>query len=296
VFTEERHIVSCVARGQWLASVASGDDEYRHGPAWAVIRACAEYWVSRIVVDEDGSAHIRQVCGPDEDAGVVDDNAMTNASAAWTLRRADLMAQGLGEPRDERWATLADALVIPWDPTRGIPLQMAGWNDDRIIKQADATLLIHPWQYPLDEETKARTVDYYRAHYPANQIMMGVAIDAVVDCHLGRPESAWHSLGQLMPHLHEPYLWVTEAPDNENGCFLTGIGGLLQLVMQGFAGVSITDSEEMEITPCLPQAITRLTVHGLCHVGQSHTLTIRRDGEKLTTHCVPETAGRASER
>ena len=125
-FIEERHIVSCVARGQWLASAASGDHSYRSGPAWQVIRNCAEYWRSRISLDDDGCAHIRQVCGPDEDAGLVDDNAMTNASAAWTLRLAHRMAGQLNEEPHPRWLALADALVIPWDHKRDIPLQMAG--------------------------------------------------------------------------------------------------------------------------------------------------------------------------
>jgi trehalose/maltose hydrolase-like predicted phosphorylase len=154
-FIEERHIVSCVARGQWLATIASGDATYRTGPCWNVVLACAEYWVSRIEVDEDGSAHIRQVCGPDEDAGLVDDNAMTNVSAAWTLRLADRMAKQLLHTPDPRWRQLANALVVPWDEERDIPKQMASWQDGTTIKQADATLLVHPWQFPLDEEAKS---------------------------------------------------------------------------------------------------------------------------------------------
>lgn len=281
VFVEERHIVSCVARGQWLAMVAAGDVSYRDGPGWAVIRACADYWVSRIVMDTEGSAHINQVCGPDEDAGLVDDNAMTNASAAWTLRLAHRLAEERGDQPDPRWLTLAKALVIPWDHERDIPLQMVGWQHGQTIKQADAALLIHPWQYPLDDAAKQRTVDYYRAHYPENQIMMGVAIDAVIDCQIQRAQSAWDSLGQLMPHLHEPYLWVTEAPNNEKGCFLTGIGGLLQLVLQGFAGVSVDDDERLQVNPCMPAELTSLTVHGLCHNGATHTLHVQRTHDTI---------------
>ncbi len=274
VFQAERHIVSCVARGQWMSALAAGDEAYLLGPGLDVIRACAEYWVSRIAVDADGSAHIRGVCGPDEDAGIVDDNAMTNASAAWTLRMATRLSERAGTRLDPRWAELAEALVIPWDDELDIPKQMAGWQDEQRIKQADATLLAHPWRYPMDPETKARMVEYYRAHYPANQIMMGVAIDAIVDCQIGRAEAAWEGLGQLMQHLHEPFLWVTETPDNENGCFLTGIGGLLQLLIQGFAGVWVDDHGEMHIEPCLPAHLESITLHGLHHEGRAQTLRI----------------------
>ena len=137
----------------------------------------------------------------------------------------------------------------------------------------------------MDDATKQRTVDYYRSHYPSNQIMMGVAIDAVIDCHIDRSEEAWASLGKLMPHIHEPYLWVTEAPNNENGCFLTGIGGLLQLLLNGFAGISIDDDEDMTAQPCLPDALQSLTVTGLWHAGEQHTLRVYRDGQS-TRHDI----------
>ena len=43
----------------------------------------------------------------------------------------------------------------------------------------------------MDDDLKARIVDYYRAHYPKNKIMMGSAIDGIIDCELGRYEQAW---------------------------------------------------------------------------------------------------------
>ena len=166
--------------------------------------------------------------------------------------------------------------MVPWDKERNIPLQMAGWVDGQTINQADATLLVHPWRFPLTDEVKVKLVDYYRAHYPKNQIMMGLAIDAIVDCQVGRAEMAWDALGQLMPHIHEPYLWVTEAPNNENGCFLTGIGGVLQLILQGFGGAYISDDEELCIEPCLPQALNKRILHGVWHQGEHRTYLLHR--------------------
>jgi hypothetical protein len=110
--------------------------------------------------------------------------------------------------------------------------------------------------------------------------MMGVAIDAVIDCQVGRPQAAWSKLGQLMPHIHEPYLWFTEAPNNENGCFLTGIGGLLQLVLNGFAGITIDDDEQLHVNPSLPNQINTLTIFGLNHQGKTMNLSVSRKEDK----------------
>ena len=266
--------------------MATGDRDYLLGPGLDVIVACAEYWADVAEEDADGSYHIRGVCGPDEDAGIVDDNAFTNVGAAWTLRLAHKLIQQKNEnakhatPNQDangHWLTIAEKLVVPWDDERDIPKQMASWDDAMTIKQADCTLLAHPWHYPMDDQTKARMVDYYRNHYPENQIMMGAAIDALVDCQLGRAESAWQVLNEMMPHIRPPYFWFTEAPNNENGCFLTGIGGLLQLIIHGFAGLTIADDGAWSWAPCLPEALNAITLHNIHHQGTQHTVTITRD-------------------
>jgi trehalose/maltose hydrolase-like predicted phosphorylase len=287
VFQDERHIVSCVARGQWLATLAAGDRAYLFGPGLMVIRACAEYWAGRVTLGEDGQYHILRVCGPDEDAGIVDDNAMTNWSAAWTLRLAHRLCIEAGQAADPRWLTVADNLHIPWDAERGIPKQMTAWRHGQTIKQADATLLAYPWDFPMDDETRARLVDYYRQFYPENQIMMGVAIDGIVDCQLGRAEHAWRCLSAMLPHVRRPYLLATESPAYDTMNFLTGIGGFLQLVCMGFAGVAVTGSERLEVHPCLPAPLSRLALIGIHLRGRRHSVEVARDTDGTRVTITP---------
>lgn len=278
VFQDERHIVSCVARGQWVAAMAAGDSDYLRGPGLDVIRACAEYWTGRVTPGDDGRFHILHVCGPDEDAGYVDDNAMTNWSAAWTLRLADRLSRAAERAPDPRWTAIADAMFIPWDTTRDIPLQMAGWRHGQTIKQADAVLLAYPWDYPLDDAARTRLVDYYRQFYPKNQIMMGVAMDGIIDCRLGRTEQAWRCVESMLAHVRGPYLLVSESPANETISFLTGIGGFLQLVCMGFAGIRAESDEPMPPQPCLPPEINFLCLRGIRLQGRNVDLTVRREG------------------
>ena len=55
----------------------------------------ARFWASRAALEDDGSYHIGGVIGPDECHESIDDNAYTNAMAAWNLDR------GLGKPVGE---------------------------------------------------------------------------------------------------------------------------------------------------------------------------------------------------
>jgi trehalose/maltose hydrolase-like predicted phosphorylase len=48
---------------------------------WNVLKETADFWVSRVVENQDGSYSILNVVGADEYAQHVDDNAFTNASA-----------------------------------------------------------------------------------------------------------------------------------------------------------------------------------------------------------------------
>jgi hypothetical protein len=130
----------------------------------------------------------------------------------------------------------------------------------------------------MDDRIRAAMVDYYRKRYPPAPIMMGSAIDGVVDCQLGRAEAAWDCLRSMLPHLRPPYFHVTEQATNENGNFLTGIGGFLQLICMGFARLRITDDGDLISKPCLPGALHRLSLRGFHHQGKRLDVTTPSHG------------------
>lgn len=281
VFQEERHIVSCVAMGQWLYAVAAGDGDWLKGPGLEVFTGCAEYWAGKAQLDPaDGKYHILGVCGSDEHAGIVDDNATTNWGAAWTLRKAAQLMREAGKQPPAKWEQIADGLLIPWDNEHDIPKQMRQWKDDMVIKQADTTMLIHPWHFPMEPDCIERTVDYYRAHYQDQPIMMGYAIDGILDCRLGRIDSVTTTLNLLVEYFRLPFLITTEAPTNERLPFLTGMGGLLQFVANGMAGL-ITDERESLRSQwaCLPDSVDRICLRGIHHDGERHTVEVTRSFE-----------------
>eukprot|EP00741_Cyanophora_paradoxa_P022106 tig00021434_g21340.t1 len=119
------------------------------------------------------------------------------------------------------------------------------------------------------------------AKYPAKKIMMGSALDGVVDAELCRPEAAWGRLLELLPHFRGPFLLVSESPANEVISFQTGLGGLLQLVLNGFAGIRIR-KEGLFVAPCLPAACLRIAVRGLHFGGARFDLEVGPEGPRAT--------------
>ena len=281
-FQEERHIVSCVALAQWVYASCSGDLSWFHedGPGLVILEQCARYWEGRAEENEDGSWSIDRVCGPDEHAGRVRDNFTTNVGAAWTLNTAAQLMKDAGKEVPSSWQVIAKGLRQPWIQDRDIPKQMEQWQHGQTIKQADTVLAFHPWNHDLDEATMARTVDYYREHYPPQAIMMGQAIDGIVDARLGRSEGVEKALQSLLPHLAGPYRVASEHPHNARAPFLTGYGGFLQLMMFGIAGLrwSLQSLEaDAHFKPCLPTWLDGLVLHGIHLNGKK--VSLRIDGE-----------------
>lgn len=268
----QRHITAGVVRSLWQHYLVTGDQEWLRS-VWPVFAETAAYWLSRATPYEQGMtiAGVRQ---PDEYAPVGQCHAMTNASAAWSLRQTAHVAELLGESVDPGWIDLADELVILRDPASGRILQWEGWHDERVIKQADVGLLVHPWGVLSDPDELRDLLDYYGSRYDSYLIMMAVAIDAIIACRIGEAERAWAIVEQLLEWYRPPYLQTSESPWNECMNFLTGLGGFLQVFLNGFAGIQMQE-DALVLQPCLPTALPDLRIGRLTVAGVAMDLHIQ---------------------
>lgn len=287
-FCAERHINACVAMAQWRQLLAEGDEAGWSGVAGDCILASAEWFADAARLEDEGRWHLRGLCGADEHAKQVDDNAMTAAAAAWTLRCAIRAMERRGQTPPAAWETIAAGLHIPYDTERRLVLQHAGWKEGTVIKQADAQLMVWPYEHPLDEEETANLVDYYGACYEPGVIMMARAIDGILYAHLGRPEATWRALGDLLPHFRGPYLINTESPDNETAIFTTGLGGLLQVVVHGFAGVRYRE-DGLEFRPSLPEKLPWIRLVGCSWLGERFDLHVEGNTANPSVSWTPST-------
>lgn len=243
-FAQERHITADVGWAAWQYYLWTGDRAYLAKEGWPVLSATAAYWAARVTHGADGKYHINKVLSPDETAGVVDDDAYTNAVVRANLRAASAAAKLLGQPADPRWRIVADGLFFPYDRARKIPAENDAPMTDRFAaKQADTLLLVHPLGVDYDAATQSRMLDFYAAHTIKNGPAMTASMEAVVAAHLGRgPQSLDLFHDSYRPFMRGPWDAFAEKQTSNRVYFCTGMGGCLQSVLYGFAGLRVVEA------------------------------------------------------
>ncbi len=296
-FAQERHITADVGWAAWQYFLWTGDKAYLTKEGWPVLQATAAYWVSRVSHGADGKYHILKVLSPDETAGVVNDDAYTNGVVQANLRAAASAAKVAGQPADPRWNVIAGGLYFPFDKTRGIPAENAAPMTDRFsAKQADTLLLIHPLNKPFDSQVAGRMLDFYSAHTIQNGPAMTASMQAIVAAKLGRGQASLDQFhDSYRPFMRGPWDAFAEKRTSNRVYFCTGMGGCLQSVLYGFAGLQAVEAGQkasgtkiagdavasLYADPHLPPGWGRLTVRGVQFHGKAYTVAIA-PGDKVT--------------
>ncbi|KOG54782.1 trehalose 6-phosphate phosphorylase [Streptomyces griseoflavus] len=191
----QHHVGSAVAYNVWRYCEASGDTEYLHTKGAGMVMQIARFWADAAVHDPGmGRYRIKGVVGPDEyhdaypdaDTPGLDDNAYTNVTAAWVLRRALELARTLPVPRRadlfgqlgldaaelDRWEEVSRGLRVPFHA--GVVSQFEGygglaeldWEDYRKrygdIRRLDRIL-----------ESEGDSPNRYQASKQADVLMLG---------------------------------------------------------------------------------------------------------------------------
>ena len=260
--TYEHHITADVGIAMWQYYCVTGDKEWLKKQGWPVLKAVAEFWVSRAHRNEDGSYSIINVVGADEYAENVDDNAFTNGAAKRVLQDAVKAARELGEHAEPLWTEIADNLVFTYN-AEGVTMEYTGY-DGRIIKQTDVNMLAYPLGVVTDPEQILRDINYYFDRIDPNGPAMSNAIIAVLHARLGDPETAFKVFKKsYTDKLRPPFGVLSENSNSDRVSFVTGLGGILQSVIFGFAGVEITDEGIIQLPTRLPSHWKSLTVTGV---------------------------------
>lgn len=259
--TYEHHITADVGIAMWQYYCVTGDKEWLEKQAWPVLKAVADFWVSRVSRNDDGSYSILNVVGADEYAENVDDNAFTNGAAKRVLRDVTKAADVLGKDVDPRWMEISDKLVFTYDD--GVTMEYTGY-DGRLIKQTDVNMLAYPLGVVTDRDQILRDINYYFDRIDPNGPAMSNAIIAVLHARLGDPETAFKVFKKsYTDKLRPPFGVLAENADNDRVSFATGLGGILQSVIFGFAGLEITDEGIIRLPASLPSHWKSLTVTGV---------------------------------
>lgn len=260
--TFEHHITADVAIAFWNYYRVTKDKLWLEERGYPLLKEIADYWISRVTKNNDGSYSIKNVVGANEFAQNIDDNAFTNGSAITALRFAVLAAKELGLVINKEWKHVADNIKIHRFPD-GTTMEHSKYDGDR-IKQADVNLLSFPLDIINDKQTILKDLKYYEPKLAKEGPAMGKSVFAVIYARLGDAENAFRLFKESYePNKRPPFGALAEAATSNNPYFVTGAGGMLQTVLFGFGGLHLTDEGIIQVNPILPKKWKSLTLKGI---------------------------------
>ena len=259
----EHHVSADISIACWNYYSVTRDKQWLHSKAFPLMKSVADFWVSRVSLNKDGSYSIRNVVGADEYANGVDDNAFTNAAAIKSLEYACKAAEVCGEPVPDIWKEIAKHIRI-LSFSNGVTREHATYNGE-MIKQADVNLLGYPLAFITDNKQQQRDMDYYAAKIdPRNGPAMSYSVFCVQYARMKQADKAYNMFTHCYkPNSRAPFGVLAETATSTNPYFMTGAGGLLQAVINGFCGLQITDSGIVQLPSVIPRHWKRLRITGV---------------------------------
>jgi trehalose/maltose hydrolase-like predicted phosphorylase len=257
----EQHITADIAIAFWNYYALTQDKTWLRSE-FKVLKEIADFWVSRVVKNQDGSYSILNVVGADEYAQHVDDNSFTNGSAIEALKNTIKAATILNEPIDPKWKDVSEKIVI--HRVNGITQDYKGY-DGQTIKQADANLLAYPLHIIIDKAQIEKDLNYYTEKIDKKDgPAMASGVLSVLYSRLGDKEKAYnYFVKSYLPNSRPPFGVFSESANSSNPYFATGAGAMLQAVIYGFGGVEQTDNGLKYNKGLLPKKWKSLKIIGL---------------------------------
>lgn len=164
------------------------------------------------------------------------------------------------------WAKKASSIRLLHDKDADFIPQFDGFEvNSTIIKQADTVLLSYPLMYPMANSTQKNNLYIYGNATREDGPAMTWAMHAIAHLDIGEIPTEQQFQRTYAPYLQKPfYIWSEVRTDSGFvgvGNFITGAGGFLQLIMNGYAGIRLHD-EYLEISNVrLPPRVAHLQLN-----------------------------------
>jgi protein-glucosylgalactosylhydroxylysine glucosidase len=275
----QHHITGDVGFAFWKYYQVTKDKTWLKDRGYPLLKEVADFWVSRVEKGADGKYHIINVVCADEWAENVDDNAYTNGMAKEVLGFANQAAKVLGMPENPKWKEIQDGIVILKFPD-GTTREHASYNGE-VIKQGDVNLLSYPMKQITDNATIKKDLDYYWKALADNQPgrkgqspAMAHGVFSILNVRLGNTETAYKQyMDSYKPNEAPPFGVLAETAGGTNPYFATGAGGYLQTLINGWAGLDITDAGIIQLKTKLPKQWKSLTIKGVGVEKKTYSIT-----------------------
>lgn len=285
----EQHVNGDIALAALQYWWLSGDLSWlQSSGALDMIQGLAQFWESRAepcgATREHSTAQAEQYCidnvmGPDEYHGGVNNSAYTNVIAAVTLRGAIAALHAAGQNAPPQWQTIADGMYVPFDSQRQYHPEYDSYDPSIKVKQADTVMLAYPLNYSMPTQVMINDLAVYMNSTDVNGPAMTWAVYSAVALDAGNNTLAAELFKRGYSTVRGDFKVWTETLSGGCTPFITGAGGFLQSVINGYIGVRVAPGGVLHVMPHAPPGnATALTAHGIDFVGNA--LSIRTN----TTH------------
>nr|KAG5696162.1 hypothetical protein BaRGS_026521 [Batillaria attramentaria] len=285
----QQHITGDVmfaARQYWSAT---------HNEEWLqeegginLILQTAAFWASRAEYNQgDDRYEINGVMPPDEYAENINNSIYTNYVAKLNLNLGGYAAclAGLQLSETDRWAEVADKLYLVFNDTTQHHPEYEGYdnidtayNNNQVVKQADTVMLGYPLGMDMADEVRRNDLELYADRGDPNGPAMTWSMFTINWLDLANLEMAAENFNKSYSfYRRRPFNTWTEAKTGLGATnFITGMGGFLQAVIFGYAGMRI-ELEHLSFHPRLPPNTNKMKVTGLDYLGSTFDLLITDD-------------------
>jgi trehalose/maltose hydrolase-like predicted phosphorylase len=285
----EQHITADIALAQWQYYLVTGDRAWLASQGWPVLSGAANFWASKATRAANGSYHIDNVTGPDEENPDVNDEVYTLVAAKTTLQDAIQAAQAVGQPAPASWSAVANGLAISTSRVNRMRIykEFSGYRS-QLVKQADVTLVQYPWLYPMPASVAANDLNFYVPRTDPGGPSMSDAVNSIDTSALGTPgcSSFVYTERSYQPFIRDQFDQFSETKYGGAFTFMTGIGGFLQEFLYGYSGLR-WQGGDVSLAPSLTHQLSGLVLRNLSWRGRVFTVSIGQGSTTVTLESGP---------
>ena len=294
----KHHVNGAISYGIRMYYSVTRDRDFLTNPDWRacdITKSVAQFYAGIAKYNSSkGRYDISGVTGPDDSHPNVWNNAYTNVVASLAIHWARYMSCLCGrtsrEDVPDDWMQIALYLQLPYDTVRRLHYQHEGFERDvnQNVKQADTILLGWPLNWNMSHEIWRNDLEFYEPLTSHRTPAMTHSFFTVGWKWIGEDNKAGSSfLKSYTDYLKKPFnIWSeyiedSSTPQDERAVnFLPGMGGFLQSLIYGFAGVRVRPEMIEFHNPTPPPQCSGLRLIGFQYLGTNMTIEIRSD---LTT-------------
>ena len=178
---------------------------------------------------------------------------------------------------NDKWNEIAEKLQILYDSKYDYHPQFEGFDIGTEIKQADTVLIGYPLLFPMNRSTRLNDLKIYGSATRRSGPAMTSSMMAINYLDVENDVEANVMLRQsYKPFVRQPFNVWNEVVEGEIGAtnFMTGAGGFLQTIFNGFLGIRVhLDRLQIENSK-LPENCTSIKVGGFSYLNSKFELNL----------------------